>query len=391
LLRCSLVVHFRSKLDISMMPRELCVAQHLILGCSSLAGLYSPLPEEDAHGAVHAALAAGVLVFDTAPHYGCGLGEARLGRALKAALDSDAAAAIHVWTKVGRVMLTEDVDASLLQGVVAACTREHGGYEIDIGNVPGSTGCIFPSAPSTVLPVFDYSAAGAWRSCDDSVRRLLLDGADTRTKLSLRVHDCECDRHIAAALADGTGAFAGLVALRAQGRIEHVSLGVNDVAAALRIVRDAPHGTLDNLMIAGSWNLLDHSEACWQLFEECRARGITVHNAAVLASGLLAGGATYRYTRVVPPEVAQRAERWRTLCDEYQVPLPAAAVRFALLPMAVDAVAIGAKNAHEVRDIVSWFDDGGARVQVWDELFVEAQRRGLIGGHVPLSKARLRS
>jgi len=66
-------------------------------------------------------------------------------------------------------------------------------------------------------------------------------------------------------------------------------------------------------------------------------------------------------------------------------------VRFALLPTAVDAVAIGAKNAHEVRDIVSWFDDGGAWVQVWDELFVEAQRRGLIGGHVPLSKARLRS
>ena len=359
--------------------RELSASRHLILGCSSLAGLYAPLAEAEAIGTVHAALIAGIRTFDTAPHYGCGLGEERLGRALQ-----NTAPAIHLWTKVGRLMLSDGVNTAFLQHVIDAGVHEHNGMEIDAGNVPSSPGCIFPSAPLNVLPVFDYSSAGAWRSCEDSVQRLLLqDGTGTgTTQLSLRVHDCECDRHIAAALAEGTGALAGLVALRAQGRIQQVSLGVNDASAALRVLHQAPPGTLDNVMIAGSWNLLDHAESCWQLFEECTAKGITVHNAAVLASGLLAGGDTYHYSHDVPPEVAQRVERWRTLCDEYRVPLPVAAVRFALMPAAVDAVAIGAKNATEVHDIVSWFDDDG--VTPWGELFREAQRRGLIGAHVRL-------
>lgn len=328
----------------------------LILGCSSLAGLYEEIGDDKAESIINRALTRGFLTFDTAPHYGCGLGESRLGRALQK-YTADICG-VKLYTKVGRVMYSKD---DLPHGAI-----------IDVNNVPLSRECIFPEAPSDIIPCLDYTSYGVRKSYTDSTRRLQTDKI-----FGLRLHDCESEAKFEAATAPD-GALAELVRLKHEGHIQDISLGMNDSSYALRLLRISPPQSIDSVMIAGCWNLLDHDLTALELLQECQTRGIKVHIAGVFASGVIVGGTTYKYA-IAPASVLDKVSQWTQLANRFGVPLPAVAIAFAALPTVVEAVAVGVKEESEVDDFVSW-----ANTPVPEKLWVVARSLGLLASHVSL-------
>ncbi len=273
---------------------------------------------------VDAAWAGGCRCFDTAPHYGHGLSEHRLGDALRGLCGLGQQARDHfvLSTKVGR----------LLRPNPAAAADQHGYVD--------------------VLPFdqhWDYSAAGVRRSIEDSLQRLGL----ARIDLAY-VHDCDAATHGAQAAAvlrqvlDES--LPALRRLQAEGLIGAIGLGVNDVAVALAVLREAD---LDALMLAGRYSLLDHS-ALPELLPLCAERGVHVALGGVFNSGLLAGGArganpTFNY-QPASGDWLERTARIEALCARHAVPLRAAALQFALAHPAVEIVMLGARSAEEWSD-----------------------------------------
>ena len=329
----------------------------LILGASPLAGIYEPIGEARAMATVRAALEAGFTRFDTAPHYGLGLSERRLGEGLRA---HGASGSVKVYTKVGRVMRPID-----------EVTEEERETVVEWGNVPGRDGCIFPEAPRDVLPVLDYSAKGFETSHEDSLKRLGIERIE-----GLRIHDAETPERFEAAM-EGGGVRA-LTALRDAGRVSEISLGMNDAAYVLRMLRENPPGTFDSVMMAGAWNLLDQDG--YDVLLECQERGVRVHNAGVFASGLLVGGSHYKYGPP-PDEVKQRTERWKLLAEEHGVPLPAVAIAFATTPAVVDACAVGVKSPEEVAQTIAWLH---LTAEIPTALWSDARARGLLDPRAPV-------
>ena len=327
-------------------------ADALVFGASPLAGIYEEMSEARAMETVAEAARAGFVKFDTAPHYGLGLSELRLGMGLREAGIEGAA---KVYTKVGRVMKPRE-----------EVTSED---EVEWGNVPGRDGCIFPGAPRDVLPVLDYSESGFVRSFEDSLRRLGLERIE-----GVRIHDAETPERFEGAM---KGARA-LRALRDAGRIGEVSLGMNDAKYVLRMIRESEPGTFDAIMMAGSWNLLDQDGLAVLL--ECQQRNIKVYNAGIFASGLLVGGSHYKYGPA-PEEVKQRTERWKELAAKYSLPLPAVAMAFALAPEIVGSCAVGVKSPTEVSQNVAWLQDAKT---VPAALWREAKETGLLAADVPV-------
>jgi D-threo-aldose 1-dehydrogenase len=172
------------------------------------------------------------------------------------------------------------------------------------------------------------------------------------------------------------GAVAELVRMREQGEIRYVSAGLNDADMLLRFARTAPRGTFDSFMCAGCWNLLD--QTAYDLLRVCQARGIRVTNAGVFGSGILWGGDTLRYAQADADAIA-RVAQWESLAREYTLPLPAVALAFALLPEAVENVAIGCRSPAEVQANVALL-----RYTVPPQLWSDAQNRGLLPSWMPL-------
>lgn len=347
---------------LALRDEPLSVEQHLILGCSPLAGIYHSIPETQAFDTVKAALDLGFRDFDTAPHYGLGLSEARLGKALERHA-RDAHGAVRLWSKVGRVTKPS--------ADVTSADEPH----VERGNVPGAPGCIFPDAPADVTPVLDYSGDGARRSYADSVSRLGIVAAQ-RGLHGLRVHDAEDEARYAAAVAEG-GAVDALRELRNEHDIAAVSLGMNDPAYVLRMIAAKPAGTFDNVMIAGAWNLIDQDGL--ELLLSCQKRGIKVHNAGIFASGLLVGGDRYKY-QPAPSGILVRRAKWQALAQSHGVPLPAVAIAFALAPAVVEKAAVGVQSPEEVRANAEWL---AAAENVPPRLWREAKERGLLGNDIP--------
>lgn len=296
----------------------------LILGGAGYAGLYRAVDEHTAHGALAAAWHAGIRAFDTAPHYGAGLSEERLGAFLCNHPRDD----FVVSTKVGRLL-----------------------YD-DPAALDGTDGFFGTPARSRHR---DYSASGVRRSLDESLKRLELQHVDV-----VLVHDP--DDHQNEALA---GAVPELARMRAEGTIAAVGVGVNDTDVALRFVREAH---LDCVLIAGRYSLLDRRAD--SLLEECAARGISVLVGGVFNSGILADPnamRTFDY-RQATPQLADRVKHMQRLCEEYGVTLRAAALQFPLRHPAVASVLSGAANAHQVEDTVTQM-----AVTVPDDLWAELE------------------
>jgi D-threo-aldose 1-dehydrogenase len=297
----------------------------LVFGGAPVGGLYAPVSDAVAAATLEAAWTAGIRAFDTAPHYGAGLSEQRIGCFLAGRRRAD----FVVSTKVGRLL------------VPAA------------GAVDGAEGFYGTPAFSRVR---DYSAEGALRSLEDSLHRLRLDRVDVAL-----IHDP--DEHLAEAL---DGAYAALARLRAEGAVGAIGVGVNSTPVAEWFISRCD---LDCVLIAGRYTLLDDS-AARSLFPLCLSRGISVLAAGVFNGGILADpsdGARYDYAPAVPAVLA-RARRIRDVCASYGVPVAAAALRYVLRHPAVSAAVAGARAPEEIRA-----DAGYLSAAIPDSLWVDVE------------------
>ncbi|MCF3106514.1 aldo/keto reductase [Streptomyces roseoverticillatus] len=310
----------------------------LAFGAAGIGNLFTAVSDEDAAEAVGAAWEAGIRSFDTAPHYGLGLSERRLGAALR----GRPRGRFTVSTKVGR----------LLEPVHAAPAGELADEF---------------AVPATHRRVWDFSADGVRRSLDASLERLGLDHVDI-------VHLHDPDGHEDDALRH---AYPALERLRAEGVVKAIGIGMNQSAMPARFVRDTD---VDVVLLAGRYTLLDQS-ALSDLLPAASRRGVAVVAAGVFNSGLLAApvpGATYDYA-AAPPGLLARALRLQETCERHGVPLRAAAARFPLGHPAVAGTLIGLRNAREVADAVhqSHRPIPGA---LWQDLLAE----GLLPEGTPL-------
>jgi D-threo-aldose 1-dehydrogenase len=282
------------------------------MGCAPLGNLYTRVSDEVAAGAVRAAWDAGIRHFDTAPHYGAGLSEHRLGLVLKDYPRDQ----YTLSTKVGR----------MLEPVPSV-------PEFDEGFQNGLS----------FRRRLDYSYDGTMRCVEDSLQRLGLSRIDI-----VYIHDCAPDwlgpsweEHFAVAM---KGAAKALTKLREQGAIGGWGLGVNVVEPCLRALRESEPNVF---LMAGRYSLLDYG-AMADLMPQCAARGVHVVVGGPYNSGLLAGGTTFEYAEA-PPELVAKAKAMGAVCARHGVELKAAALQYCAAPAAVAAVIPGARSAEKVR------------------------------------------
>ncbi|MDX3114527.1 aldo/keto reductase [Streptomyces scabiei] len=314
----------------------------LSFGAAGIGNLFRPVSDEAAFAAVEAAWDAGVRTFDTAPHYGLGLSEQRLGAALRGR-DRDA---YTVSTKVGR-LLEPNPD---------------GGCGDDLAH--GF------AVPDTHRRVWDFSRDGALRSLEASLDRLGLDRVDIAL-----LHDP--DHHAEQAL---TEAYPALERLRGEGVVKAIGIGVNQCALPARFLRETD---IDVVLLAGRYTLLEQ-EGLAEVLPDAAARGRSVIVGGVFNSGLLTDpkpGAMYEYAPT-PPHVLGRALRMKAVTERHGVPLRAAALRLPFGHPAVASVLSGARSAEEVRDTVDQLRRT-VPAAVWDGLRAE----GLLPPHVPVPAA----
>jgi D-threo-aldose 1-dehydrogenase len=278
------------------------------LGTGPLGGLFTPVSDAQASAALAAAWEAGIRYFDTAPHYGAGVAEERLGAFLGSRPRAEAAETV-VSTKVGRLL------------------RPGPASEV------GQDG--FHGVPP-MIRVRDYSADGVRRSLAESLERSGLDAFDI-----VFIHDP--DDHWEEAIGH---AYPALAALRAEGAVRAIGVGMNQSAMLTRFVAEAD---LDCVLVAGRYSLLDRTAAS-DLLPLCAERGVSVLVGGVFNSGVLADprpGAAFDYAPA-GPEVLERAREMARRCAAHGIPLAAAALQFPLRHPAVTGVLVGARSAGEV-------------------------------------------
>jgi D-threo-aldose 1-dehydrogenase len=289
------------------------------LGGAPLGNLYAAIPETEALGVIAHAVASGCRTFDTAPHYGNGRSEHRMGHVLRQLPRQQ----FVLSSKTGRI-LRRDPNTP----------RDQHAY-VDV----------YPFSQS-----FDYSYAGTMRSIEDSLQRLGLSELDVAY-----IHDIDILTHGTAQpkiFHDViTGAIPALQRLKSEGVINAYGLGVNDVQVCLDTLQQAD---LDCLMLAGRYSLLDQSSLA-TLLPLCAQRGTRIALGGVFNSGILATGVRHAKTvnfNYAPAhqDIMMRAGAIEDLCDAFDIPLRAAALQFPLAHPAVEIVMIGAKNIHEWDD-----------------------------------------
>ncbi|MDU0301962.1 aldo/keto reductase [Streptomyces sp. PAL114] len=297
----------------------------LALGTAGIGNLYTEVAEEDAYATVRAALERGIRSFDTAPHYGLGLAERRLGAALRD-LPRDA---YTVSTKVGRRLEPSDAGGDDLDNAFAV--------------------------PATHRRVWDFSADGVRRSLEASLERLGLDRVDV-----VYLHDP--DDHEEQAFREG---YPALEKLRSEGVVRAIGAGMNQTAMLTRFVRDTD---VDVVLCAGRHTLLDASASA-DLLPAALERGVSVVVGGAFNSGLLADprpGATYDYAAALAA-LLERALRIKETAERHGTSLRAAALAHCAAHPAVAGVLVGARSAAEVHDGADRFTEP-VPAALWDEL-----------------------
>ncbi|KAK7241855.1 NAD-dependent D-arabinose 1-dehydrogenase [Aureococcus anophagefferens] len=359
----------------------------ILVGTSPLGGIVEELSDDEAEEVVERCVEVGFRHFDTAPHYGLGVAESRLGAGLRrgcAKLTRTRRAAlkildeeVRVWTKVGRVIKTKDTVAA--------------GDVVEADNLPGSSTTIYLRVDLRGIHIFNPTSipwaasarASSSRASGATTRVAGLEAAALAGSLpGLAAVRAAATKRPAPAGAETPGAKKRRGDAGAAGAAAaELSVGLNDAAVALRIL-DATNPTrgdgaggppaLDSVMLAGRWHLLDQTGA--PVLAACAARGVRVEIAGAYASGLLAGGPNYEYKPATPAHVARR-DAWAALAADHGVSLKAAALKFAFLPAAVSKVALGLASTAFVDETVDIIAEANA---VPAALWKDAVARGLL-------------
>lgn len=315
-------------------------------GGAAVGNLYAPVSDADARTVIDAALAAGIGYFDTAPHYGFGLSEARLGHAL-------AGRDVMISTKVGRRL--EPIETT---------QRERHGF-VD-------------AAPFE--PVFDYTYDGVMRSFEDSQRRLKRKRVDV-----LLAHDLGRATHgeaHAAHMRDFLeGGYRAMRELRDAGAVGAIGLGVNEQAVCEEVL---DHADVDVFLLAGRYTLLEQT-ALESFLPRCVARSVGIVIGGPFNSGALVettGTLHYNY-EAAPAEIIERVGRLRQVCAAHGVALAAAALQFPLAHPAVLSVIPGMATPAQVTDAARWLD-----VSIPPTLWSDLRSAGLVRADAPVPAAR---
>lgn len=306
------------------------------LGSAPLGGLFAPVSDADAEATIEEAWFAGIRFFDTAPLYGFGLAERRVGAFLRQQ-DRDSYA---ISTKVGRLLRAPDGGAG-----------EDDHYK----------------GTSRERPVFDFSYDGVMRSAEESLVRLGLDRVDV-----LLVHDPD-DYYDEAV----SGAFRALQRLREDGTVKAIGAGMNQSEMPVRFAEAVP---VDCFLLAGRYTLLDQG-ALDALFPLCLTRNIGILLGGIYNSGILADphpGAKFNY-QDADAALVKRALELDALCRKHGTDLKAAALQFCMAHPAVTVAVMGARNAGEVADNIA-MSEKSVPAAFWQEL----RARNLVDPRAPL-------
>jgi D-threo-aldose 1-dehydrogenase len=302
-------------------------------GAAPIAGLYRAVDDITARATINAAWEGGIRYFDTAPHYGLGLSERRLGEALRDRSRDD----VVISSKVGRLLVPR----------TPPIARDDEPFDV----------------PGDLTRRRDYSRDGVLRSLDATLRRTGLNHVDV-----LYIHDP--DDYWREAVED---AVPALVELREAGVVGAIGVGMNQSAMPARFIR---HTDVDVVMVAGRYTLLEQGAAD-DLLPTALEHGRSVVAAAVFNSGLLAheqvpDTATYNYQQA-SPDVLERARLLASACRDYGTTLSAAALQFPLRHPAVASVVVGTRSPKEVHCNIAAHAE-----HVPEELWADLEHRGLL-------------
>jgi D-threo-aldose 1-dehydrogenase len=311
------------------------------LGGASLAGIFAPVPAEQARATVAHAFDAGITYFDTAPQYGLGRSEHLVGDVLR-----ERSEPFVLSTKVGRLLKPVPPDRQ------------------DKGNW---------AEPLPFEQHYDYSYDAIMRSFEDSLQRLGLGAVDI-----LYVHDIGTMTHGV----EGnlplwqqleTGGYKALRELRDTGVVKAIGLGVNE----WQVLMDAlALGDWDVFLLAGRYTLLEQTSLD-PLMTECVRRQTSIVVGGPFNSGILVGGETFNYAKA-PADVVAKVRSIEAVCAEFNVPLPAAALQFPLTHPAVCNVLPGPRSPEELDGILAWWD-----ATIPHELWSTLKERGLLHPDTP--------
>src|SRR5215469_1605564 len=333
-----------------MRVRKTLLKGPLGFGAAPLGNMFRNIPDAEASATVEAAWQQGTRFFDTAPFYGAGLSEIRLGKVLSKQKRND----YVLSTKVGRIILDE----------------------IETGaRAFGEKGALFEfGRPNKIA--YDYSEKSTLRSIDDSLERLGVDRIDF-----VWIHDVARDffgdEWLARFEAARTGAFRVLTRLREEGAIKAWGLGVNKVEPcelAIEMNENRP----DGFLLAGRYTLLDHERALQRLMPAAVEADVDMVIGGPYSSGVLAGGIHFEYAKP-SPEILAKVERIKVIAQHHQVPIKAAALQFSLAHPAVAAVIPGASRPERIAE-----DHAALTAKIPDDFWFEMRKHGLVAATAPL-------
>ncbi|MFJ1550540.1 aldo/keto reductase [Streptomyces sp. NPDC088246] len=291
--------------------------------------MFRAIPDEEAAATVEAAWDQGIRYFDTAPFYGAGLSEIRLGDVLSQHPRDE----FVLSTKVGRVILDEIEDPAAR----------------DLGEKGG----LFEHGRPNKM-VNDYTAEATLRSIEDSLKRLRTDRLDI-----VWVHDVAQDFYgdewPAAHESARTGAFRVLQTLREEGVIKAWGLGVNRVEP-LELTLDLDEPKPDAFLLAGRYTLLDHDRALQRLLPDAATQGVDIVVGGPYSSGILAGGTHFDYQKA-PAAVIDKVERIKALAERHRIGVKAAALQFSLAHSATVAAVPGATKPSRIAEDLAALDE----------------------------------
>ncbi|SDX12168.1 D-threo-aldose 1-dehydrogenase [Marininema mesophilum] len=331
--------------------KKILEGKELGFGTAPLGNMFRSITDEEALATVDAAWEQGIRHFDTAPVYGAGLAEIRLGEILSKRPRDEYVLA----TKVGRVILDELEDPA---------SRDM-----------GEKGDLFKYGRENKIEI-DYSEDGTLRAIERSLKYLQTDRLDI-----VYVHDIAQDIYgdewVSKFETSRTGAFRVLDRLRDEGVIKAWGIGVNRVEP-IEIAMDLDEVRPDAFLLAGRYSLLDHDRALQRLMPKAAKENIDIIVGGPYSSGVLVGGAHFEYQKA-SPEIVAKVDRIKAIADRHNISVKAAALQFALANPAVASVIPGASRPARIAEDVAALNE-----KIPSAFWQEIREQKLVAPDAPL-------